>query len=258
MPSGPRETIYGRNAAYEIIRAGRRRVHRLILAEGVVPRGRLLAAVEEAKARGIPLARSPRAELDRASENHHGAAVVADPYPYVDVEEILEAARLSGDPAFILILDALQDPQNLGTLLRTAEAVGVHGVVIPRRQGVGVTEGVVRSSAGACEHLRIAAVNLAQAIRGLKEAGIWVLGLTQGAEAEPLEAADLGGPLALVIGSEGEGLRRLVRELCDGLVRVPMRGQVESLNAAVAGSVALYAAWRARGYGGTAPGQVSD
>jgi 23S rRNA (guanosine2251-2'-O)-methyltransferase len=251
MPSGPRETIYGRNAAYEILRARRRRVHRLILAEGVIPKGRLQEALEEAGARGIPVTRAPRAELDRASDNHHGAAVVADSYPYVEVGEILDAARARGDPPFILILDALQDPQNFGTLLRTAEAVGVHGVVIAHRQGVGVTEAVVRSSAGACEHLRIASSNLAQAIRRLKEEGVWVLGLEHGPEAGPLDAADLGGPLALVIGSEGEGLRRLVRALCDGLVRVPMRGRVESLNAAVAGSVALYAAWRARGYRGT-------
>jgi 23S rRNA (guanosine2251-2'-O)-methyltransferase len=253
MPSGPKETIYGRNAAYEIIRAGRRRVHRLIVAEGVVPRGRLLAAVEEAKARGIPLVRAPRAELDRASEDHHGAAVITDPYPYVEVEDILEAARLSGDPPLILILDALQDPQNLGTLLRTAEAVGVHGVVIARRQSAGITEGVVRSSAGACEHLRIAAANLAQAIRALKEAEVWALGLEQGAEAQPLEAVDLAGPLALVIGSEGKGLHRLVRELCDGLVRVPMRGRVESLNAAVVGSIVLYRAWEARGFSAGPP-----
>jgi 23S rRNA (guanosine2251-2'-O)-methyltransferase len=223
------------------------------VAEGVVPRGRLLAAVEEAKARGIPLVRTPRAELDHASANHHGAAIVADPYPYVEVEEILEAARLSGDPPFILILDSLQDPQNLGTLLRTAEAVGVHGVVMARRQGAGVTEGVVRSSAGACEHLWIAAANLGQAIRALKEAGVWVLGLEQGAEAQPLEAIDFAGPLALVIGSEGEGLHRLVRQLCDGLVRVPMRGRVESLNAAVVGSIVLYRAWEARGFSAGPP-----
>lgn len=250
MPSGPRETIYGRNAAFEVIRAGRRRVHRLILAEGTAPKGRLQEAVEAAEARQIPIVHVPRAELDRASDSHHGAAVVVGPYPYVDVGEILDHARLTGDPPFILILDALQDPQNFGTLLRSAEAVGVHGVVIPRHQSVGVTEGVVRASAGACEHLLIAAANLAQAIRRLKEEGLWVVGLEHHREAPPLEGDRLAGPLALVIGSEGAGLRRLVREECDTTVRLPMRGRVESLNAAVAGSVALYEAWKARGYRG--------
>ena len=252
MPSGPRETIYGRNAAYEVIRAGRRRVHRLLLADGVAPRGRLKEAVEAAEGRGIPVVRVPRAALDRASDSHHGAAVVTDPYPYVQVDEILERARLADDAPFILILDTLQDPQNFGALLRSAEAVGVHGVIIPRHQSVGVTEGVVRASAGACEHLWIAAANLAQSIRRLKEAGVWVVGLELGREAQPVETARLGGPLALVIGSEGAGMRRLVREECDAWIRLPMRGRVESLNAAVAGSVALYEAWKARGYRGAA------
>jgi 23S rRNA (guanosine2251-2'-O)-methyltransferase len=250
MPSGPRETIYGRNAAYEVVRAGRRRVYRVLVAEGVTPKGRLKEAVEAAQGRGIPVVRVPRAELDRASDSHHGAAVVTEPYPYVQVEEILERSRLAGDPPFVLVLDALQDPQNFGALLRSAEAVGVHGVIIPRHRSVGVTEGVVRASAGACEHLWIAAENLAQALRRLKEAGVWVVGLEHSREAEPLEGARLGGPLAIVIGSEGAGMRRLVREACDAWVRLPMRGRVESLNAAVAGSVALYEAWKARGYRG--------
>ncbi len=250
MPSGPRETIYGRNAAYEVIRAGRRRVYRLILAEGVTLKGRLKEAVDAAQTRGIPVVRVARAELDRGSDSHHGAAVLAEPYPYVEVDEILERARLDGDAPFVLILDGLQDPQNFGTLLRSAEAVGVHGVIIPRHRSVGVTEGVVRASAGASEHLWIAAANLAQAIHRLKEAGVWVVGLEHGPEAEAMEGARLAGPLAIVIGSEAAGMRRLVREACDVWVRLPMRGRVESLNAAVAGSVALYEAWKARGYRG--------
>lgn len=250
MPSGPRETIYGRNAAYEVIRAGRRPVYRLIVAEGIAPKGRLKEAIEAADQRGIPVVRASRTQLDRASDSHHGAAVVVGPYPYVDVDEILESARRAGDPPFVLILDALQDPQNFGTLLRSAEAVGVHGVVVPRHQGVGVTEGVVRSSAGACEHLLIAAANLAQVIRRLQREGLWVVGLDLRPESPPLGSERLAGPLALVIGSEGAGLRRLVREACDVTARLPMRGRVESLNAAVAGSVALYEAWKARGYRG--------
>src|SRR3972149_7588736 len=124
MPSGPRETIYGRNGAHDGTRAGRRRVHRLIWADGGAPRGRLKEAVEAAEGRGIPVVRVPRAVLDRASDSHHGAAVVTDPYPYVPVDEILQRARLADDAPFILILDALQDPHNFGALLRSAEAVG--------------------------------------------------------------------------------------------------------------------------------------
>jgi 23S rRNA (guanosine2251-2'-O)-methyltransferase len=150
-------------------------------------------------------------------------------------------------PALFLLLDLLQDPQNVGSLLRTAEAVGVHGVVIPRRRAVGVTPAVVSASAGAVEHLRVAQVtNLARTIDELKRRDIWVAGLDTGADAGLLDQADLRGPLALVVGSEGYGLRRLVREKCDFSVRLPMRGRVASLNAAVAGSVALYEVDRQR------------
>ena len=147
----------------------------------------------------------------------------------------------------MLILDVLQDPQNLGTLLRTAEAVGVHGVLLPFRHTATVTPAVVNSSSGATEHLLIVQVNLAQAIQQLKEENIWVIGLDAGPEAQPLNQVSLDGPLALVIGGEGSGMRTLVRKSCDGLMRLPMRGKVESLNAAVAGSVALYFAWQQRG-----------
>jgi 23S rRNA (guanosine2251-2'-O)-methyltransferase len=156
------------------------------------------------------------------------------------------------------MLDSIQDPQNLGTLLRTAEACGVHGVVLPYRHGVGVTPAVVRVSSGASEHLLVARENLAQSVERLKEEGVTVLGLDMDPSASSLAATDLRGPLALVVGGEGAGLRRLVRESCSGLVRLPMRGRVESLNAAVAGSLALYAAWAQRGYAGAsidAPGK---
>jgi 23S rRNA (guanosine2251-2'-O)-methyltransferase len=155
-------------------------------------------------------------------------------------------ARQCGEPPFILILDVLQDPQNLGTLLRTAEAVGVHGVLLPLRHAATVTPAVVNASSGASEHLLIAQANLAQAITALKEAGLWVIGLEAGPGAQPPEQVRLDGALALVVGGEGSGMRDLVRKSCDMLLRLPMRGQVASLNAATAGSIALYLASRAR------------
>ncbi len=251
--------ICGRNAVYEIIRAGRRPVHRLQLAKGVQPRGNLGRALGLAASRGIPIETVGRAVLDRIADNHQGIAATVESYPYSTVAEILERAASRQERPLVLLLDALQDPQNLGTLLRTGEAVGVHGVIIPPRQSAGVTQAVVSASAGACEHLLIAAENLSRAIQTLKQAGLWIVGLENSPGAAPMDEADLGGPLGLVVGSEGAGMRRLVREGCDYLVRLPMRGRVESLNAAVAGSLALYAAWRARGYAGafSCPGEAS-
>ena len=252
--SPPRsETIYGRNPVYEVLRAGRRPVHRLLLAEGLRLRGHIQTAMAEAASAGIPIETVPRSSLDRIASNHQGVAAEVAPYPYASVAEILDLAQEKAEPPFVLLLDSLQDPQNLGTLLRTAEAVGVHGVVVPGHHTAGITSAVVSSSSGACEHLLVALENLTQAIRLLKAAGVWVVGLEVTSEAEPIGQVDLNRPLALVVGSEGQGMRRLVREGCDLLVCLPMRGRVESLNAAVAGSLALYAAWAARGSPGGRP-----
>lgn len=169
------------------------------------------------------------------------------PYPYVELDECLQAAADRREPALLLLLDHLQDPQNIGTLLRTAEAVGCHGVVIPGRRAAEITPAVVNASSGAVEHLRVAMVtNLAQTIEELQRTGIWVAGLEQDEAAKDIDTVDLDLPLALVIGAEGTGMARLVRERCDFLVRLPIVGQVGSLNAAVAGSIAIYHAWRQR------------
>ena len=169
-------------------------------------------------------------------------ALEVSEYPYSNLLDMLERAERRKEPPFLLILDLLQDPQNLGTLLRTAEAVGVHGVLLPLRRTATVTPAVVHASSGACEHLLIAQLNLAQAIAALKGSNIWVIGLEGGTEAQEVSQVRLDGPLALVVGNEAEGMRSLVRSSCDVLMRLPMRGQIESLNAAVAGSVALYLA----------------
>jgi 23S rRNA (guanosine2251-2'-O)-methyltransferase len=246
---GPFETLVGRNAILEVFRAGRRRVRRVYVAETAEARGALAALLEHAERARIVVERVARERLP-GGEEAHGVAAEAEPYPYSDLGEILDRAEASREPVLILLLDAVQDPQNLGTLLRTAEAVGVHGVILPYRKGVGVTPAVVRVSSGASEHLLVARENLAQAISRLKDLGTRVVGLDMGAAGPSLADIDLRGPVGLVVGGEGSGLRRLVRESCDGLVRLPMRGRIASLNAAVAGSLALYAAWAQRGYAG--------
>lgn len=241
-----KEWIYGRNAVYETLRARRRQPFCLRLAQGVEEKGRLAEIIKLSAERRLPLERVPRATLEALSSGHQGVALEAGPYIYSDMLSILKSASKLEEAPFILVLDALQDPQNLGSLLRTAEAVGVHGVLLPLRQTATVTPAVVNASAGASEHLRVAQVNLAQAIAALKEAGVWVIGLDAGAGARPPERVRLDGPLALVVGSEGSGMRELVRKSCDVLLRLPMRGQVASLNAAAAGSITLYLALQAR------------
>ncbi len=243
------EFLYGRNPVREALRAGRRPPRRLLLAEGV----RQTALIEEiaalAQERGCPVEERPKGDLSRLARTreHQGVVLEAGPYPYADLAEVIAAAQAAGPDARLLLLDRLQDPQNVGALLRTAEAVGVQGVLLPERRAVAITPAVVKASAGATEHLAIACVtNLARAVGRLQEAGLWVLGLELDARALPYDRVRWDRPLALVVGSEGFGLRRLVRERCDELIYLPMGGQIGSLNAAVAGSIVLYAARRGR------------
>jgi len=243
------ETIWGRHPVEEVLRAGRRKVYRLLVVQDRPPPERVIGLAKEA---GVKL--EPVEWLPVATHEHQGIAAHVDPYPYSDLDSALERATRAGEAPLLLLLDQLQDPQNLGTLLRTAEAVGVHGVVLPLNGAAGVTPAVVAASAGACEHLLIARANLAQAIRRLKQADLWIVGLENSEQAKRIDEADLRPPLALVVGSEGRGLRRLVGESCDYLVQIPMRGQVESLNAAVAGSVVLYEVWRRARYSGASGG----
>jgi 23S rRNA (guanosine2251-2'-O)-methyltransferase len=241
-----KETIYSRNAVYETLRAKRRQVFSLEIAEGVQEKGRLSDILRIAKERDIPVKRVPRGRLERVHANHQGVTLEARGYPYADLTDIFELAEGRKEPLFVLLLDALNDPQNFGTLLRTAEAVGVHGVVIPLARTVGVTPAVVNASSGASEHLLVAQANLHQAIDALKQAGAWVIGLEGGGQAEGPDKVRLDGAIGLVVGSEGEGMRPLTVKSCDILMKLPMKGQIESLNAAVAGSVALYLAYLAR------------
>ena len=243
-----RKILYGRNAVRESLRAGRRRPYKLILAEGVRQTDAIGQIVFLAEQAGVPVSRTDRRNLDRIGDvNHQGVTLETSEYPYSALDDILATAQSRGEAPLFLMLDLLKDPQNVGSLLRTAESVGVHGVVIQRRRAVGITPAVVHASAGAVEHLRVAQVtNLVDVIGRLKPHDVWVAGLEAVRGAQRYDQADLSGPLALVVGSEGEGLRRLVRERCDFLLRLPMHGQVTSLNAAVAGSIVLYEAWRQR------------
>jgi 23S rRNA (guanosine2251-2'-O)-methyltransferase len=236
-----KELIYSRNAVHETLRAKRREIFGIEIADTAQEKGRIVEIMKLAGEQKVKVTRVPRTKLDKVHDNHQGVVAEVSKYPYSDIVEILE--RTKGELPFVLILDSLQDPQNFGTLLRTAEAIGVHGVIIPLARTVDVTPAVVNASSGASEHLLIAQSNLSQAIDALKENDVWVVGLDQaGAEIEP-GSRHLRGAIGLVVGSEGEGLHELTRKKCDILMKLPMRGQIESLNAAVAGSVALYLAY---------------
>jgi 23S rRNA (guanosine2251-2'-O)-methyltransferase len=241
-----KEIITGRNPVYEVFRAHRRQLFRLLVAAGVHESGRLGEIRALAKTRKLPVEQVPRQRLDALGDNHQGVALETSQYPYAGLDDIFISAKRCNEPLFVLILDMIQNPQNLGTLLRTAEACGVHGILIPLARSATVTPAVVNASAGATEHLLIAQLNLSQAIRHLKDAGAWIIGLEGSPEGIPLELVQLDGPIALVVGNEGAGMRALVRKSCDQLAGLPMRGKIESLNAAVAGSIALYLASQAR------------
>ncbi len=237
--------IYGRRPVLEALRSGRREI-----LEVIVPSGPATDETEEmisiAHARRIPLRSAQRGECDRilGQVNHQCCALKAGGYPYVSVEEIYDAVE--EDPeGMVLLLDHIEDPQNLGSLLRTAEACGVCGVIIPEDRSVLVTPTVVRASVGASEHLRIAhVVNLTQAMKELKERNVWLTGLDLTEDAKSYTEIDFRGRCGIVVGSEGAGLGSLVGKTCDFIGYIPMVGQVESLNAGVAGAIVMYEAVR--------------
>jgi 23S rRNA (guanosine2251-2'-O)-methyltransferase len=242
-----REIVYGRNAVYETLRACRRELFGLQILDTVDPSPRIDEIVQLAESQRVPLRHVHRLKLEDRGIHHQGVALEVGPYPYVDLADIREFAEQSAQLPFILILDSLQDPQNFGTLLRTAETVGVHGVIIPLAHTAQVTPAVVNASAGAVEHLRIAPSNLAQSMDALKQSDVWMVGLDPRGQPLGSAASDyFSAGLALIVGSEGQGLRDLTRKKCDMLLRLPMRGRIESLNAAVSGSIALYLAFLAR------------
>ncbi len=235
-----KEWIIGRNPVMEVLATKRREVFRLLLATNVEEKGRIADMIQMARARKIPVERVARDKLASMGENPQGVALEVSRYPYVDISDITTLAERKQEDLFLLMLDLVQNPQNLGTLLRSAEAAGVHGVLIPPHRAAEVTPAVVSASAGATEHLLIAQGNLVQICKELKKDGAWVVGLEGGEGSKRIQDVPLNGPIILIVGNEGEGMRPLVKETCDFLLSLPMLGKIESLNAAVAGSIVLY------------------
>ena len=240
------DRIEGRNALTEALRSGRT-IDKVFIAAGETDRGlqRLAAEAKEAGAVVVPV---DRRKLDMMSQSHSHQGVIAlvAAREYVSVDDILAEAQQRGENPLIVICDELSDPHNLGAILRSAECAGAHGVIIPKRRSVGLTAVVAKASAGAVEYVKVARVtNITAAIEELKKKGVWIFG-TAAEGSVPMYEADLKGPAAIVIGSEGEGMSRLVRESCDVTVHIPMKGRISSLNASASASILLYEAVRQR------------
>ena len=253
---GPRELvsggewIYGRNPVEEVLAAGRRTCSEIVLPPADEHEDDQLQRIrDEARSRRLVIRTMERDALDRLTRfgHHQGCAIKTTGYPYVGFEELLAEAT-ADENALVVVLDHIEDPQNLGSILRTACAVGATGVVIPEDRACGVTPAAVRASAGGAEHLKVAhVVNLPRAMKDLKDAGLWFTGLDWGDDARPYTKIDFKGRVGLVVGAEGAGLSRLVRENCDFIGVLPMPGGFESLNAGVAAAVTLYEILRQRG-----------
>ena len=240
------DILYGRNPVLEALRAGRP-ARKLVVAQGVKPEDRLEEILALAGERGIPVEESPRRRLDDIAhtEHHQGIAGYFHSREPLTLDRLLENAR---PPALLLVLDGIQDPQNLGALARTADAVGADGLVIPRHRAATVTPAAAKASAGATEYVPVVTVtNLAQALERIGDAGLWRVGLAADGSMR-YDQFDYTSPCAIVVGAEGEGLRPLTRRHCDAIVSLPMLGHVASLNAGVAGGVLMYEAARQRSF----------
>jgi len=245
--SGPTERIEGRNPVREALRSGRR-IRRLLVAEGAGG-GPVAEIARSARLAGIRVERVPRRTLDEiaTSRSHQGVIAEAEAYRYRSWREALDLARAHGEPPLLLAVDGITDPGNLGSLLRSAEAAGAHGVLVSRRRAAPVTPVVEKASAGALEHLIIDRVpNLSSALTDLRSEGVWTVGLDARATSSIWDCELLAEPVALVVGAEGRGLGRLVSDRADALVSIPLEGKVGSLNAAVAGALALFETKRRR------------
>ena len=238
------DIIAGRNAVMEALRADRP-LDSVLIAKGERS-GSLMALTAKCRERGIPVKEVDSRKLDAlCGPNHQGIAAVAACREYATLDDLFAAAQEKGEPPFLVICDELEDPHNLGAVVRTAEAAGAHGVVIPKRRSAGLTAAVYKASAGAIEYLPVARVsNITETIREMKKRGVWVYGLDM--DGGTWCQTDLTGAVALVVGSEGKGISRLVREQCDGILSLPMHGSINSLNASVACGILLYEAARQR------------
>ena len=238
-----RDKIAGRNAVMEALRSGRE-IDRIMVAKGSVGLGKLYAMAKQA---GVPVKEVAPIKIEEgaAGANAQGVLAIAAAHAYAQVEDILALAEKRGEAPFVVIADGLEDAHNLGALIRTAECCGAHGVIIPKRRSVGLSYVTAKTSAGALEYVPVARVsNIAQTMEELKKQGVWLFAADM--DGEPWCSADFTGPVGLVVGAEGAGVSRLVKEKCDFVVSLPMRGKISSLNASVAASVVMYEAARQR------------
>ncbi len=241
-----KDKLAGVNSIMEALRAGRK-IHKIYIQEGREGK-RIEELTNLAASRGIYMQYVEKQRLDKmyTQTNHQGIVAQVESYQYSDIEEVLELAAMQGEAPFILILDGIEDPQNLGSIIRTAECAGVHGLVIPRHNSVEVTDTVARASAGAVEYMKIVQeTNVVNTINYLKKQGLWVIGADMTGDRN-YYTASMPSPTVLVIGGEGRGMRRLVKENCDIIVKIPMVGRIESLNASVAAALLIYEVVRQR------------
>lgn len=238
--------IEGRNAVIELL-GSKKDINKIFIQSGE-RHGSINKIIAKAKENGIVIVETSKKNLDEMSEthNHQGVIAIVPPFEYVEIEDILKYAKEKKEDAFIIILDGIEDVHNLGSIIRTAETAGVHGIIIPKRRAAAVNSTVVKTSAGAVEHMKIARVNnINETIKYLKDEGLWICGTDMDTKTEHWEQ-DYNMPLAVVIGSEGSGMSRLTKENCDFIVKIPMKGKINSLNASVSAGIVIYEVLRSR------------
>lgn len=236
------DQVEGRNAVIELLESGRD-INKIFISNGE-KHGSINKIINMAKQRKVLITEVNKSKLKEMAktENYQGVIAIVPPFEYCDVDDIIEEAKKRNEPPFIVILDGIEDPHNLGSIIRTAETAGVHGIIIPKRRAASVNSTVAKVSAGAIEYMKVARVNnLNETIKSLKENGIWICG-TDISTNTYYDKQDFTGPIAIIIGSEGFGISRLVKENCDFLVKIPMKGKITSLNAAVSAGIVIYEA----------------
>lgn len=240
------DIVEGRNSVFELLESGRD-INKLLIQKGE-RHGSIHKIIAMAKERGIIVVEAERNKLDKMSEtkNHQGVIAIVPPFAYAEVEELLELAKQKQEDPFLLLLDGIEDPHNLGSIIRTAETAGVHGIILPKRRAASVNSTVSKVSAGAVEYMKIARVNnLTETIKQLKKEGLWIVGTDMEAKVD-YNKQELTGPICVVIGSEGFGMSRLVKQNTDILIKIPMKGNISSLNASVSAGIVMYEVVRQR------------
>lgn len=238
------DIVAGRNAVMELLKS-EKDINKLFVERGE-KHGSINEIIARAKDARVVIVEADKSKLDEMAENHQGVVAIVPPFNYSEVEDILALAKEKGEDPFILILDGIEDPHNLGSIIRTAETAGCHGIIIPKRRTATVNSTVSKVSAGATSYVKVARVNnLNDTIRKLKDAGLWVIG-TDGSAKTMYYNQDLKGPLAIIIGSEGFGMSKLVKDNADILIKIPMKGQITSLNASVSAGIVIYEAVKQR------------